>query len=173
MKTHTESTAIYLDVYCLVKVGGAMQQLHVRLKRDLQEGVSTLDKGDERWNSLSSRSRHGDSVKCDDSEDKTTRKRSLYMKTQKQFTSSHLRENSYRAWIIRSTERSTEPKRMFATFKTQRHSLSNYKSSNLSLNLFSQGRQRFKKFRGERHGPHVVHRTKTRILFNTTFSRKK
>ncbi len=94
-------------------------------------------------------------------------------KLKEQLTSSHLRENSYRTWIVRSTERSTESNRMFAAFKTQRHSLSNYKSLNLGLNLFSQGRQRFKKFRGERHGPHVVHRTKTRILFNTTFSRKK
>ena len=160
-------------MYRLVKVGGATQQWCIGLERDLQDGVSTLDKGDERWNGLSSRSRHGDSVKCDDSEDTTTRKRCLYTKTQRQFTSSHLRENSYRAWIVRSTERSTEPNRMFATFKTQRHSLSNSKSSNLGLNLFSQGRQRFKKFRGERHGPHVVHRTKTRILFNTTFLHKK
>ena len=165
--------AIYLDMCRLVKVGGATQQLRVGLERDLQDGISTLDKGDERWNSLSSRSRHGDSVKCNDSEDTTMRKCCLYMKTQKQFTSSHLRKNSYRAWIVCLTEHSTESNCMFTTFKTQQHSLSNYKSLNLSLNLFSQGWQRFKKFRGERHGPHVVHRMKTRILFNMTFSRKK
>ncbi len=75
--------AIYLDMYRLVKVGGATQQLRVRLERDLQDSVSMLDKGDKRWNSLSSRSRHGDSVKCDDSEDTTMRKCSLYMKTQR------------------------------------------------------------------------------------------
>ncbi len=82
-KNPHRSMAIYLDMYCLIKIGGKMQQLHVRLEGDLQDNVSTLDKGDERWNSLSSRSRHCDSVKCDDSEDTTMRKCSLYTKTQR------------------------------------------------------------------------------------------